>query len=537
MESQNTSNELRRYLALLGRWGWLLALGFFLAGLAAYFISRRVTPVYQSVTVLLVNEAPATKATDYSSLLTSERLARTYTELIVTLPVLEEVIESLELTMPLEELQSNIQVEMIRDTQLIVVRVDDTDPGRSARIANTLVEVFSRQNQEMQAARYSSSKASLEAQLLQMDEQIQATSNELEQLPESDEGRAERDRLETALSQFRQMYASLLTSYEQVRVAESGSISSVVQIEAATLPERPIRPRIVFNTVLAACLGLLTAIGVAFLMEALDDTLNPDDVVSVLGLPVLGVIAHYQASNGIPVAADSPRSPVSEAYRSLRTNIQFASVDHPLRSLLITSPSPEDGKSTVAVNLAIALAQSGRNTILVEADLRRPQVHKKLKLPNRTGLSSIFVQPQVELNGTIQSTAIANLSAITSGDLPPNPSELLSSKKMKEIIDLVQDHFDLILIDTPPILAVTDAAALATRVDGTVLVVKPGITKLAACKQAIEQLVRVGANVLGVVLNDIEVSRSRYKYGYYRGYYQAYHSHYHDDQDKLPPRE
>ena len=437
MESQIITSDFRQKLAIVGRWGWLLVLGCLLSGVTAYILSKRSTPVYQAATVLLVNEAPTTKATDYSSLLTSERLARTYIELINTIPVMEEVIDTLQLSITPEELQRKIEADLIQDTQLIVVRVDDTNPEQAVRIANTLVEVFSRQNQEMQSARYSSSKASLEAQVAEMDEQIQRTAAELEQLPESGEGNADRDRLETALNQYRQMYAALLTSFEQVRVAESSSISTLVVVESAAVPERPIRPRTVMNTILAALIGLLFALGIAMLMDSLDDTLNPNDVTDDLGLPVLGVIAHHRASNGIPVAADSPRSPVSEAYRSLRTNIQFASVDRPIRSLVITSPSPEDGKSTVAVNLAIALAQGGRKTILVEADLRRPQVHKKLGLPNRTGLSTMFVQPLVELNGAEQATEIPNLSAITSGDLPPNPSELLSSNKMQDIIDRV----------------------------------------------------------------------------------------------------
>jgi len=437
LESQIITSDFRQKLAIVGRWGWLLVLGCLLSGVTAYILSKRSTPVYQAATVLLVNEAPTTKATDYSSLLTSERLARTYIELINTIPVMEEVIDTLQLSITPEELQRKIEADLIQDTQLIVVRVDDTNPEQAVRIANTLVEVFSRQNQEMQSARYSSTKASLEAQVAEMDEQIQRTAAELEQLPESGEGNADRDRLETALNQYRQMYAALLTSFEQVRVAESSSISTLVVVESAAVPERPIRPRTVMNTILAALIGLLFALGIAMLMDSLDDTLNPNDVTDDLGLPVLGVIAHHRASNGIPVAADSPRSPVSEAYRSLRTNIQFASVDRPIRSLVITSPSPEDGKSTVAVNLAIALAQGGRKTILVEADLRRPQVHKKLGLPNRTGLSTMFVQPLVELNGAEQATEIPNLSAITSGDLPPNPSELLSSNKMQDIIDRV----------------------------------------------------------------------------------------------------
>jgi non-specific protein-tyrosine kinase len=211
----------------------------------------------------------------------------------------------------------------------------------------------------------------------------------------------------------------------------------------------------------------------------------------------------------------------------LRTNIQFASVDIPLRTLLITSPSPQDGKSTVAVNLGASLAQSGYKVGLVDADLRRPQIHKRLALSNREGISGMFVQDQIVLNGALRETSVENLYALTSGALPPNPAELLGSDKMSEILQKVGEKTDIILLDTPPVMAVTDSAVLAPQVDGVLLVVKPGSTKLAACRQAIDQLQRVGANILGVVLNDVEMNRSRYRY--YRGYYYTYYDKYYNN--------
>jgi non-specific protein-tyrosine kinase len=517
-------------------WAWLLILGIVVGGLIAFLLNKRTTPVYEAVTVLLVNEAPTTKTTDYSSLLASERLAKTYIELMLTMPVLEDVNQTLDLDMTPEELRLSIQADLMRNTQLIAVRVEDTNPKRAAEIANTLVDVFSEHNREIQATRYANSKANLQAELEQIETQIASASAELEALPDEPEMVSERERLEGSLGEYRQMYASLLTSFEQVRVAESSSISTVVPVEIATIPEVPIKPRILLNTMLAAILGLFVAGGVVLFVEALDDTLKPEDVLSELGLPILGVIAHHQSDNGMPITAEMPRSPVSEAFRTLRTNIHFASVDEPVRSLLITSPSPEDGKSTVAANLGVAMAQSGRQVILVDSDLRRPEIHKKLKLVNHTGVSTLLVLPRLLLDGTIQTTEIPNLSVITSGDLPPNPAELLASGKMNELIQTVTEHYDMVLIDTPPVMAVTDAAALATRVDGVLLVIKPGVTKLAACKQALEQLQRVGGKVLGVVLNDIEITRSRYRYGYYKGYYHTYHEYYDDGHVTIPEK-
>jgi len=531
LEHQTFSEDIRRYLVLVLHWAWLLILLIVLAGGTAYILSRRATPVYQAVTILLVNEAPATKTNDYASVLTSERLAKTYAELIRTFPVLEETIANLKLDIAPEELQLRVEVKLIRDTQLIEVRVEDIDPERGAAIANELVKVFSAQNQAIQAERYSSSKANLEAQINQMSEQIAKVAAELDALAETPENQSERDRIEEALGQYRQINTSFLTSFEQVRVAESSTISTVTQLEVATPPLHPIRPRVLFNTLVAALFGLVIAAGLALAFEALDDTLSPDDVVVELGLPVLGLVAHHPLEGGQLIVALHPRSPVSEAFRSLRTNLQFASVNHPLRSLLVTSPSPQDGKSTVAANLGVVMAQGGRNVVLLEADLRRPQVHKKLGLHNRLGISSIIVQSKVVLDGTIQATGIQNLSALTSGDLPPNPAELIGSEKMNDILHLVGGIYDMVIIDTPPVMAVTDAATLATKVDGVLVVIKPGATKLAACKQTIEQLRLVGANVLGVVLNDVAVTRSRYKYGYYKGYYYSPNRYYHTDAD------
>jgi non-specific protein-tyrosine kinase len=515
-------------------WAWLLVLATLLGGAAAYIFSIRTTPIYLATTRLLINEAPMTRSTDYASLLTSERLARTYSELLTTQPVLEEVIQRLNLSMGVRELRRAIKVDLLTDTQLIDLQVEDPSPTRAAEIANAIVAVFAEQNQALQASRYVTSKESLSSQLAEVDQEIQTTSAALGELGEAEEDNAVRDRLETALAGYRQTYASLLQSYEAVRLAEASSMSNVVQAEPASAPGAPIRPRTMMNTLLGAAVGLFLAVALILIIDALDDTLSPDAVTRQLGLPVLGVIAKHQTEEGSPVVKTQPRSPVSEAFRALRTNIQFASVDIPLRTLLITSPSPEDGKSTVTVNLGISLAQSGYGVALVDADLRRPQLHKKLGLSNRQGISAIFVQPRAALNGSLQKTDIEGLFALTSGALPPNPAELLGSEKMFEILRQVGEHTDIILLDSPPVMAVTDAAVLAPRVDGVLLVVKPGSTKLAACKQAVEQLQRVGANILGVVLNDIEMKRSRYRYAYYRGYYYTYNKYYGHDLETKP---
>ncbi len=537
MENQSFTEELRRYLDLLWRWAWLLALVTLVAGTSAYFISRRLTPVYQATARVLVNEAPNSRSTDYASVLTSERLARTYAELLVARPVLEAVVEDMNLLTTYTNLRSRITVTPVRDTQLVDVSVEDTDPLRAAETANRLVEIFIRQNQERQSERYQASIKSLESQINSFDNDIAEITDKIDALGENSDNDAERTRLEATLAQYNQIRASLLQTLEQVRLAESSSMQNLVLAEEAIAPKSPVRPRALMNAVLAGMIALALAVGGIFLFEALDDSLSPDMVSRQFGLPILGVIARHPTDGASMVVKTQPRSPVSEAFRSLRTNIQFASVDKPVRSMLITSPSPEDGKSTVAANLSISLAQSGLRVALVEADLRKPQVHKKMNLPNRYGLSSVFVQPQAAVNGALQRTDVSNLMAITSGELPPNPAELLGSGRMGDILGQLGNHLDMIVLDTPPVLVVTDAAVLATRVDGVLIVVKPGKTKQAAFRQAIEQLNRVGANILGVVLNDVEVKSSRYRYSYYRNYYYTYQNYYGREKETTQPRE
>lgn len=510
----NISDDLRRYMGMLWRWAWLLALSTVLGAGAAYLVSIRMTPVYQASTTVLINEAPATRSTDYASLVLSERLAQTYAELMVKAPVLEEVINRLQLPYAVTSLKKVVQVQPVRDTTLIEVRVEDADPHRAAEIANTLVAVFAEQNRALQAARYDASKQSLREQMAQIEAQIREADTALAALGDVED--VQRDRLEANIAQYRQTYASLLQSYEQIRVAEAQTTASVVQAELASAPGQPIRPRTRNNTALAGVVGLMIAAGIVFLIETLDDTLRTaEQVARELGLPVLGIIATHTVPEGQPISAAKPRSLASEDFRSLRTNIQYASVDRSIRSLLVTSPSPSEGKSTVASNLAIVLAQSGSKVALIDADLRKPNVHKVLGLPNRLGLSNLFVQTSPLLNGHMQPTVTPNLAALTSGALPPNPSELLGSEKMFRILGHIHESVDMIIVDSPPVLAVTDSAVLGPRVDGVILVLKPGATKLAAARHAVDQLRRVGARILGVVLNEVETGRRGYSYNYY----------------------
>jgi capsular exopolysaccharide synthesis family protein len=222
-------------------------------------------------------------------------------------------------------------------------------------------------------------------------------------------------------------------------------------------------------------------------------------------------------SNAVLVALTEPKSAAAEAFRALRTNIQFASPDKPVHTILATSTSPNDGKSTTIANLAVTFAASGSPTILVDADLRRPHLHKLFGLSNETGLTTLVASmarsgesQNVEL--PLQETSVPNLRVLTSGPVPPNPAEILGSQRLADILGLLRDQAEYVLIDTPPVIAVTDAAVLAPRVDGVFLVVSAGKTRRDLAAKARDILLQVNANLLGVVLNNAKLDKSAYEY-------------------------
>jgi len=208
------------------------------------------------------------------------------------------------------------------------------------------------------------------------------------------------------------------------------------------------------------------------------------------------------------VALRDPRSPAAEAYRTLRTNIQFSSLDKPLRTLLATSSAPNEGKSTTVANLAITMAQAEQRVILVDCDLRRPSLHELFGLPNETGLTNLILAQ--DSAPPLQSTEVPGLSLLTSGPLPPRPADILGSRRMEALIARLREEADIVLFDTPPVAAVTDAAALATRVDGVLLVFQAHKTTRERARQARQILEKVKANIIGVVLNNAEIERGYY---------------------------
>lgn len=216
------------------------------------------------------------------------------------------------------------------------------------------------------------------------------------------------------------------------------------------------------------------------------------------------------------ITLTNPRSPISESYRALRTNIEFSSIDEKLQVLMVSSAGPGEGKSTTITNLAVTFAQSEKKVVLIDADLRKPTAHHTFSISNRLGLSTVISQ-QCSLEEVIQVSDIPNLDVITSGAIPPNPAEMMNSKRMTAVIDRLREMYDIILIDTPPLLAVTDAQIVATKSDGVILVVDQGRVKREIAGKAVKNLESVNARILGVVLNNVKRKANEEAYYYYYG--------------------
>jgi len=454
--------ELRQYFTVLWRWLWLIVLGTLLAGGTAYLVSRNMPPIYSASTTLLINQARNPAITDYTSLITSERLAKTYAELLTKRPVLEEVAERLGVESDETEetggggLPAAINVSPVRDTQLLQVSVEGDDPKLAMDIANTLPEVFIEQNAEMQLSRFASSKENLSKQLAVIKSDMEATQQAINDLQDSDSAvdQAELARLQTILTQSQSNHASLLASYEEIRLAEVQSMDNVVVAEPAELPRFPIKPRKLQNTLLAAVVGCMLAVGVAFLIEYLDDTIkSPEDVGQALSLSTLGAITRFNPTDEDEnrlITAAHPRSPISEAYRALRTNIQYSSVDNPVRTLLVTSTDPTEGKTTTVANLGTVMAQARLSVIVVDADLRRPALHQYFAVSRNLGLTNALLDKNPSTDGYLQETEVENLRVLTCGPLPPNPSELLNSQRMRELIEQLKEEADVLLLRYRP---------------------------------------------------------------------------------------
>ena len=415
-----------------------MIVGFVVAAVAASaVVTFGMTPEYASSARLFVSSAQNDPAAAYESSLFSQQRVASYATLATGEQLARRVIEQRNLDMTPADLAKKIQAHVVPDTVILEISVTDSTPQRAQRLTQGVA-----------------------------------------------------DELKTFVAEIETPPAGATTPIKATIV------------DSASLPETPVSPDPVRNLGVAAVLGLLLGFGVAVLTELLDTTLKSNsDVARVTGNAVMGTITFDPGAVKHPLVTDlGTRAPRVEAFRVLRTNLQFVDVDRDSKVFVVTSSVPAEGKTTTALNLAITLAQAGQKVLLLEGDLRRPRIAEYLNLEGTVGLTTVLVG-RIELDDAIQEHATPNLSVLTSGAVPPNPSELLQSHAMMDVLKDLRDRYDLVIIDAPPLLPVTDAALLTAESDRALLVVRHGRTTRDQLRHAMDRLRGVDGRALGVVLN------------------------------------
>ncbi|NLF40790.1 polysaccharide biosynthesis tyrosine autokinase [bacterium] len=327
--------------------------------------------------------------------------------------------------------------------------------------------------------------------------------------------------LEQQLLTARTLYEDLLTKSSEYSLVKDFQPRNISVVDKAELPQVPTRPRTVLNLFFGLLFGLVFGVGLSFFMEYLDDTIkSPTDVEAFLRVPYLGLIPSAgRGDTAIEGIVESqPKGSIAESYRAIRTNILFSS-DRAVKSLLFTSSGPGEGKTTTALNVSEVMARAGDRTVLIDADMRRPRLHKILSLDDQTKGLSNYLVGNAGLADIIQRTPIESLNVIAAGPIPPNPVELLNSQRLSELLNTLAQQYDRVIIDSPPIIAVTDAAILSRLVTGVVIAVHGGRAHRDIVKRGIETIKNVNGVVLGVILNNVNIYRASYYDYYYYSYY------------------
>lgn len=526
--------ELKQYFTPLLRYWWLLVAASLVAAVSTYVIASRQPLIYQTRTTLIIGRAVYQSNPTSTDLWVNQMLANYYADLAQRQPVRDATREAL----GINGLPSYI-VRPLPNSQLLEISVSDTNPLRAQAVANELANQLILQSPTSPQNQGQERQAFVDQQLTDLEVRINDARENITHLEaevlEANSARQVADLMQeintqnSLLNTLQGNYADLLQS------SDRGAINTLSVIEPAALPNSPVGPARGMLVLLSSLVAMAIAAGAAYLLEYLDDTIKtPEDVARAMKVPTLGVLGRIDGED-VPdklVAVKRPLSPIVETYRVLRMNLQFSSLDKPLKTLMITSPHPKEGKSIILANLAVVIAQSGLRVIVIDADMRRPSVHNIFGLQNRIGLSNAVLVSYPEVMDYLQETKVKNLRVLTSGPLPPNPGDLLGSERFGDLVEALKKEADVILFDSPPCLLVADSPILGTRVDGVILVNHAGKTRRKDAQRAVEELRRVRVNLLGVVVNRQSGSLK----DYYQSQYYSYHVDEEGDQIDSPRR-
>lgn len=442
-------NYYKKYILII-----FIVVFVFVVGVTIYNLKIK-TPLYTTKTsvVLVKNETKSssvvndTESIDVNSINLNQKLVSTYRKIIKSRLVLEQVVSSLNLNYTFREIDNEVSVNAVNDTEILEISVSDEDPKVAASIANSIVEVFAKE------------------------------------------------------------------------VSEMYNINNVSVLDKAQVPSGPSNNTVLRDIVLAVFVAVAGCSAVIFVVYYFDDTLrDTENIESEIEMPVIAKV--FRDDSGIDLIVDKkPKAYASENIRTLRTNLQFSSVDEELQTLLVTSTLPSEGKSFISSNLAVSFAQAGKKVLLIDCDLRKGRQHKIFKVSSKKGLSTLLLGDVKKFADYVNPTKIEGLYVMSRGVFPPNPSELLSSKKNEALLSELKKHFDIIILDGAPCSGLSDSLILSSLVDKVLLVSSVNYTPKAELKNTKKSLENVGANVAGCVANNIKIRKDSYGSGYYYTHY------------------
>lgn len=510
--------ELNSYISPLRKWWRLLVAATLIAGLTSLIATLWQPNIYAARTTLIVGRSISDPNPDTNEIFLDSQLASTYAKIATREVIQNATKEALGL-----DWLPKYTVVAVPDSQLMEISVTDTNPARAQAVANELANQLilkspgyispeERDRQEFINQQLTSFETQIRANQMKL-EQLQKQLGELNSARQIAETQAEIDALQLKQNTLQTTYATLLQSSNQ------GASNIIRVLVPAELPQKPIAPNRPLIFVLACIGGFALAVGAAYLMESTANTINTaEEAKALLKVPVLASIPEVKSDKHGVYVSQFPFSIAAEAFRSLRTNLEFEGAARPFKSILVTSPGISEGKSTVATNLAFIMAQAGKKVILVGADLREPTMQKLLDLPESKGLADLFID-NIKVDDVLTAykpDGNEEIWVLPSGTPPPNPADLLNSDKMDALLAELAERADIVIVDSSPFI-VADASILAAKVDAVLVVVRPEFTRKDAISSMQEQIARVGARVVGVVMNQVPLNARAYS-GYYGKY-------------------
>jgi len=487
--------------------------------LTALVVSFFQSPTYQGeATVLLTQQntgaALLGSPQPYLTDLALEREVQTQVDVMQSRGLLEQVIHDLNLETTPTDLLKHVSVRFAGQTNIVTIDVTDASASRAANTANALADAYVAWSLERQRASIRAAADDVEGRLALAQQQIVAVQG---RISSGDRSGARQVELRAANS----LYGTLADQLEQLKINEQLATGSGSVLASAVPDPVPVSPKPVRNGALGLAMGLVLGIGVAFIVQTLDNTIkSSDEAEEVYGAPVLCTIPAEKRKNQNAerlALVDNPSGSVAEAYRVLRNNLEFINFEHDIKTVLVTSAVPNEGKSTVAANLATVLSSAGKTVVLVSCDFHRPGSDQLFGLDHKIGLSGILRGARVVQEVLEQPAGFDSLWVLPAGKTPPNPSALLGSSAMEKLIASLRESSDWVILDSAPLLAVADAAATARLVDGVLMVARANVSTRDAARRGREQLANVGVRVLGVALWGLEETAAS------GGYYTYYH--------------